>query len=58
MDAGLNIVKTVFVCIVLTLGALFFTKDANELVIIPVEKMVDIVKEIARNPITATEYKQ
>lgn len=29
IEAGLNIAKTVFVCIVLTLGAIFFTKDAN-----------------------------
>ena len=29
LEAGLNISKTVFVCIVLTLGAIFFTKDAN-----------------------------
>ena len=29
IEAGLNICKTVFVCIVLTLGAIFFTKDAN-----------------------------
>lgn len=57
LDAGLNIAKTIFVCIVLTLGALFFTRDANDLVIIPIEKMIDMVKNIARNPIAATEYK-
>jgi hypothetical protein len=42
-EAGLNIAKTVFVCIVLTLGAIFFTKDANELVLIPIERMVERV---------------
>lgn len=57
LSAGLNIAKTIFVCIVLTLGAIYFTKDANELVITPIEKMVDKVKKIAKNPITASEDK-
>jgi hypothetical protein len=53
LEAGLSLCKTVFVCIVLTLGAIFFTKDANELVLIPIERMIDRVKRIARNPLAS-----
>jgi hypothetical protein len=52
LESGLNIVKTVFVCIVLALGAIYFTKDANELVLKPIERMIDKVAKIARNPIS------
>jgi hypothetical protein len=52
LAAGLNICKTVFVCMVIAFGAIFFTKDANELVLIPIERMVDRVKRIARNPLS------
>jgi hypothetical protein len=51
LSAGLNIAKTIFVCIVLTLAAIFFTKDANELVLIPIERMVEKVKRIAKDPL-------
>lgn len=53
----LNIFKTLFICIVLTLGALYFTKDAEVLVIRPIEKMIEKVKKIAKNPLAASEIK-
>jgi class 3 adenylate cyclase len=53
LSAGLNICKTVFVLIVLTLGALFFTSDATNLVITPIEKMIKKVQRIAENPMRA-----
>lgn len=53
----LNIFKTLFICIVLTLGALFFTKDAEELVIKPIETMLAKVRRIAKNPLSAMEIK-
>jgi nitrate/nitrite-specific signal transduction histidine kinase len=55
LEAGLNIAKTVFVCIVLTLGAMIFTNDANELVLIPIERMVERVKRIAKNPLAVQD---
>lgn len=39
-----------YVCIVLTVGALMFTSDANELALGPIEGMIKIVNNIARNP--------
>ncbi|OMJ82155.1 hypothetical protein SteCoe_17232 [Stentor coeruleus] len=53
----LNIFKTLFICVVLTLGALFFTKDAEELVIKPIETMLAKVRRIAKNPLSAMEIK-
>ncbi|CAG9334471.1 unnamed protein product [Blepharisma stoltei] len=51
--AQLNICQTIFICIVLTLGAIYFSKDAEDLVIKPIEKMVERVHFIAKNPISA-----
>jgi hypothetical protein len=40
LTAGLGLCRTIFVCFVLALGALFFSKDANDLVIAPIEAMI------------------
>ena len=53
----LNIFKTLFICVILTLGALFFTKDSEDLVIKPIEKMIEKVKKIAKNPLAASEIR-
>jgi hypothetical protein len=49
----ISIFKTIFVCIVLTFGAMMFSKDANDLVLRPIERMIDKVNKIAKNPIRA-----
>ena len=43
LNAILNIVKTIFIILVLGLGALFFSRDANELVLRPLERMIRTV---------------
>ena len=40
LTSGLSICRTFFVCFVLAAGALFFSKDANDLVIEPIEAMI------------------
>lgn len=74
ITAGLSLGRTLFVCVVLTLGALMFSKDgniysyiyfilifnnffytANDLALRPIERMIDKVNKIARNPISAKE---
>jgi hypothetical protein len=40
LTSGLSICRTFFVCFVLAAGALFFSKDANDLVIAPIEAMI------------------
>ena len=52
LQSVLNIAKTIFVCIVLLVGALLFSKDANELVLRPIERMVLKVQAMAANPLT------
>lgn len=55
ITAGLSLGRTIFVCIVLTLGAIAFTNDANDLALGPIERMITKVNKIARNPISAKE---
>ncbi|OMJ84319.1 hypothetical protein SteCoe_14605 [Stentor coeruleus] len=57
LEAQLNACKTIFVCIVLVAAAIFFTNDANNFAIIPIEKMINKVKAIANNPLKIAEEK-
>lgn len=56
-SAGLSISRTVFVFLVLAFASLAFTKDAQTLVIAPIEKMMRSVARIAKDPLHATEMK-
>ena len=58
LDAALSICRTIFICIILLGGALFFSKDTNELVINPIEKMIEKVKRIAKNPLEAAQEEE
>lgn len=49
----INIARTIMICILLTIGALFFTRDAEKLVLNPIERMIEKVKVIARDPLAA-----
>ena len=42
-NAGINIARTIFVCIILTFGAMTFSKDANDLILRPIERMIEKV---------------
>lgn len=44
---------TIFVCIVLIISSILFSKDTNELVVSPIEVMLEKVKKIAENPLEA-----
>ena len=55
LQALLNMMRTIFVCIVLGMGAMLFSKDANELVLKPIERMVWKVREVSENPLTRFE---
>lgn len=50
LSAYFSIATTVFICIVLGLLLHYFTKDINDLVIKPIEEMMDKIRTIARNP--------
>ena len=50
MDAWLNLCKTAFVMLVLSISAVVFTRDSEMLVIGPIEHMVAMVKALADDP--------
>jgi hypothetical protein len=53
LNALLSISRTVFVCVVLAVASILFTSDANTLVLNPIERMLEKVKLIAKNPLAA-----
>jgi hypothetical protein len=53
MEGVIGICRTLFICLLLTIGSIFFTKDANTLVLEPIERMIEKVKLIAKNPMMA-----
>lgn len=55
VEAGINVVRTFFVLVVLALAAILFVRDANRLVLNPIERMLRKVKFIAENPLEAAE---
>jgi hypothetical protein len=50
--------RTIFVCIVLALSSIMFSKDANDLVLGPIENMMDKVNKIAKNPLEAVQEEE
>ena len=50
--------RTTFVIIVLVAGVLLFSKDANDLVVVPIETMLNKVRRIAENPLEAAKIQQ
>jgi hypothetical protein len=55
LDSILNIVKTIFICLVLSLGSLSFSKDTNDMVLEPIESMISKIKDISVNPLEAMQ---
>ena len=47
----LNMFQTIFICIILAGGAMMFSKDANDLVLRPIERMVKRFQAMAENPL-------
>ena len=57
LQAILNIMRTLFICIILPVGAMSFSKDANQLVLIPIERMIKKVRLLADNPLAGSKMK-
>ena len=58
LTAALGIGRTIFVCIVLTMSSVYFTKDSNDLVVRPIEIMLEKVKKISNNPLEAAQIEE
>ncbi|CAD8192164.1 unnamed protein product [Paramecium octaurelia] len=55
MTSILSIIRTIFVSIVLTFGAMMFSKDSNDLALRPLERMIEKINKIANDPQIVTE---
>jgi class 3 adenylate cyclase len=53
--AIMNLMKTLFICIVLGGGIMCFTKDTYDLVLDPITKMTKKIKFLSKNPIAAMQ---
>jgi len=49
---------TIFTCIILGAGAIMFANDTQELIILPITKMVGIIKTLADDPLKKPEPPQ
>lgn len=58
LDAILSICRTIFICIILSIFALLFSKDSSDLVLIPIEKMLQKINNIAENPLNAAKIEE
>jgi len=50
IDAIINIARTLMVCVMLGLASYYFNKDAQRMVLAPIERMMEKVNIIAKNP--------
>ena len=58
VSSALSVGRTIFIWFVLATGALWFSKDANDLVIVPIESMIEKVNRIAKNPLEAAQEEE
>ena len=49
-DAYFSMARTIFICIILIVLLHYFSEDINELIVEPIEKMMNEVREMAQNP--------
>eukprot|EP00928_Gymnodinium_smaydae_P006338 TRINITY_DN12237_c0_g3_i1.p1 TRINITY_DN12237_c0_g3~~TRINITY_DN12237_c0_g3_i1.p1 ORF type:complete len:1015 (+),score=183.25 TRINITY_DN12237_c0_g3_i1:92-3136(+) len=54
-SAVMNIGETFFIALVLALGALLFSRDVDNLVLVPIERMIGQIEVIRRNPLHAVK---
>jgi len=43
--------KTLFICVILTYASYLFSKDSEELVLNPMDRMINYVKKVVKNPL-------
>merc|ERR1719440_2023955 len=54
----MNMIQTTFIVFLLGFGSVSFSKDTQTLVIAPIEKMVNIVKQLADDPLKKPEIQE
>ncbi|CAG9331270.1 unnamed protein product [Blepharisma stoltei] len=58
LEAGLNIIRTVFICILLSAATMMLTNDAQKMVLNPLENMIKKIQDIAKNPLQAAQKEE
>ena len=58
LEAELSICKTIFICIILAVSSSVLTRDAQVLVLTPIENMIEKVKKISENPLEAAQEQE
>ena len=53
INAILSMLRTIFVCVCLAGAALYFVKDMNTIILLPIENMLKKIETITENPINA-----
>jgi hypothetical protein len=53
IEGVIGLCRTLFICVVLGIGSIYFSSDANKLVLNPIERMLEKVRFIASNPLAA-----
>lgn len=51
LQAILNLARSLFLVLLFALGAYFINRDTRQLVLVPIERMVAIVQDMAQNPL-------
>merc|ERR1719183_1388244 len=54
-EALLNVFQTLFVCLLLGVGSMTFSNDANKLVLTPIERMIANINKIRMHPLSAMQ---
>ena len=55
LEAMINIARTLFVTVVLAIAAIFFNTMTNKWVLLPIERMLEKVRLIAKNPLAVAQ---
>ena len=58
LDAELSICQTIFICLVIIIATSVLARDAQILVLNPIENMISKVKKIAANPLHAAQEQE
>lgn len=58
VESGWSLGRTFLICILLTVACIVFSKDAQDLVLEPIERMIVYVKKIAQNPLLAKDEEE
>lgn len=56
LDSQLNILLTIFIALMMVVGAVIFTADAEKLVLLPIERMMNMVEAVAANPLAPMTF--